>query len=555
MGHAERLGQQILIHLLGEAGDTLVALHLQPEGGQVGLDVLAGVQLVQQALGLATGHFAGLLMLDGRNHLILDLRQRLGRLRLVTHDVQHQRLAIGELDHVGVGVLVAQLLGEGSRKHLGIIEGCLGIGLAEVIRRDHLQTHGFGGQVQRIRVLEAAVGHLLLLGEEQFLGLVRLQTGDGFAHHIHERLGLGRLDGQQLDDVETERALHHSGEIPRLGQRKGRLLEGRIHHPFLEPVQFAALLGREGIAGVGFGQGSEVFTALDLGQQLVGLLLGRLLILAKGDQDVCHAATLGTLEQVLVLIVVILGILLGDLDVLAEVGGIEQQVVNLDLLVVHEATAVGLVELIHLGVAHIDLTHVGGGSQAHQAQVPGLVVEFVELLGLPLEGEFGAQQGAHQLLAHHILTQGVAEHLRRHAGAADQLQVAIVVELAVLGKLRHLHDGLLDLLVADAQAEGAGLVIDQRLIDQPVQHAAAELFHVVGVGGQLIEGLTHLGFHAGPLVAIGILQCGGTDLIAVDGSGGGTCRAIEVAAYTGQGKGEDDQAQDNLGYLALRPFA
>jgi len=86
-------------------------------------------------------------------------------------------------------------------------------------------------------------------------------------------------------------------------------------------------------------------------------------------------------------------------------------------------------------------------------------------------------------------------------------------------------------------------------------YATTELFHVVGVRSQLVEGLTHLGFHAGPLVAVGILQCGGTDVIAIDGGGGGTCRAIEVAAYTGQGKGEDDEAQDNLGYLALRPFA
>jgi hypothetical protein len=44
-----------------------------------------------------------------------------------------------------------------------------------------------------------------------------------------------------------------------------------------------------------------------------------------------HLTALGTLEQILMLIVVILGILLGHLDVLAKVGGIEQQVVDLDL--------------------------------------------------------------------------------------------------------------------------------------------------------------------------------------------------------------------------------
>ena len=355
--------------------------------------------------------------------------------------------------------------------------------------------------------------------------------------------------------MEAERALHHGGEIASLGQRERGFLEGRIHHPFLEPVELPALLRGEGIGGVGLGQRGEIVTRLGLGQHGLGFLLGGLFILAKRDQDVRHLTALGTLEQILMLVVVILGILLGDLDVLAKVRGIEQQIVDLDRLVVHEASAVGLVELLHLGIAHLDPVHIGGSGQTDQAQVTGLVVETIQLLGFTLEGELRSQHGAHQLLAHHVLAQGVAEHLGGHAGTANELQVAVIAELAVLGKLGHGDDGLLDLLIADAQTQGAGLVIDQRLIDQTVQHATAELFHVIGIGGQLVEGLTHLGFHAGPLIAVGILQCGGTDVIAVDGGGGGTCRAIEVAAYPGQGKGEDDQAQDNLGYLALRPFA
>jgi len=280
-----------------------------------------------------------------------------------------------------------------------------------------------------------------------------------------------------------------------------------------------------------------------------------LALASERDQDVGHLAALGTLEQVLMLIIIILGILLGDLDVLAKGSSVQQQVIDLDRLVVHEAVAVGLVELLNLRIAHLDPVHIGRRGQAHQTQIPGLVVEPVELLGFTLEGEFGAQHGAHQLLTYHVLAQGVAEHLRRHTGTTDELQVALVAELAVFGEFRHGDDGLLDLLVTDAQAECTSLVIDQCLIDQPIQHATTELFHVVGVRSQLVEGLTHLGFHAGPLVAVGILQCGGTDVIAIDGGGGGTCRAIEVAAYTGQGKGEDDEAQDNLGYLALRPFA
>ncbi len=158
-------------------------------------------------------------------------------------------------------------------------------------------------------------------------------------------------------------------------------------------------------------------------------------------------------------------------------------------------------------------------------------------------------------MAHHVLAQGLAEHLRGHAGAADELQVAVIVELAIFGKLGHGDDRLLDLLVTDSQTQFMGLAVQQRLIDQSVQHAAAELFHVLGIGGQLAEGFSHLGFHAGALVAVGIFQCGSTDIRAIDGSGGGTGRAVQVAAYTSQGKGENDQAQDNLGYLALRPFA
>ncbi len=268
-----------------------------------------------------------------------------------------------------------------------------------------------------------------------------------------------------------------------------------------------------------------------------------------------HVATLGTLEQILVLIVVILGILLGDLDIFGEVGGVQQQIVDLDLLVVHETGTIGLVVLLQLVVGDLNVSHVVGGSQTNQAQIASLVVELVELLRFTLEGEFGAQQGAHQLLTHHILTQGVTEHFGSHTSTTDQLKIAVIVELAVLGKLRHRYDGLLDLFIADAQTQFTGLAVQQRLIDQPIQHATAELFHVIGVRGQLAECLSHLGFHAGALVTVGIFQCRSTDLGAIDGGGGGTGRAVQVTTYTSQGKGEDDQAQDNLGYLALRPFA
>ncbi len=532
-----------------------MGLHFQTQCSQIGGDALTDFQLVQQALGLATGHFTGLVMLDGGNHLLFHLGQRLDCFGLVTSDVQHQRLAVSQLDHVGVGVVIAQLFGERHGEHLGIIQRSRSSRLGEEIGRLNLHPHGISGQIQRVRVFEAVVSHLLLLGEELLLGLVSLQTGDGLFFHIGKRLGLGGFNPQQLDDVETERALHHAGEIASLVQGERGFLEGRIHHPFLEPVQLAAFFGREGIGRVSLGQRSEIITRLGFGQHGFCFLLGRFLVLAKRDQDVSHVATLGTLEQILVLIVVILGILLGDLDILGEVGSVQQQIVDLDLLVVHETGAIGLVVLLQLVVGGLNVSHVVGSSQTHQTQIASLVVELVELLRFALEGEFGAQQGAHQLLTHHVLTQGVTEHFRSHAGTTDQLQIAVIVELAVLGKLRHGHDGLLDLFVTDTQTQFTGLAVQQRLIDQAIQHTATELFHVIGVRGQLAECLSHLGFHAGALVTVGIFQCRSTDLGAIDGGGGGTGRAVQVTTYTSQGKGEDDQAQDNLGYLALRPFA
>ncbi len=382
-----------------------------------------------------------------------------------------------------------------------------------------------------------------------------MKTVDGLFLHVGKRLGLSRLNTQQLDDVETERALDDGGEIARLVQGKGCLLEGRIHHPFLEPVQLAALFGGEGIRGVSLGQCGEIIARLGFGQHCFCFLLGRFLILAERDQDMGNMPTLRTLEQILVLIVVILGILFGDLDILGEVGRIQQQIVYFHLLVIHEVSAIGLVVLLQLVVGNLYVSHVVGRCQTHQTQIASLVVELVELLGFPLEGELGTQQGTHQLLAHHVLTQGVTEHFGGHAGTTDQLQVAIIVELAVLGKLGHGNDGLFDLFIADPQTQLASLAVQQRLIDQAIQHTAAELFHVIGVRGQLAECLSHLGFHAGALVAVGVLQCGCTDICAVDSGGGGTGRTIQVTTYTSQSKGEDDQAQDNLGYLALRPFA
>ncbi len=87
-----------------------MGLHLQTQRSQIAFDALASLELVQQALGLATSHFTGLVMLDGGNHLLFHLGQRLDCFGLVTGDVQHQRLAVSQLDHVGVGVVITQLL-------------------------------------------------------------------------------------------------------------------------------------------------------------------------------------------------------------------------------------------------------------------------------------------------------------------------------------------------------------------------------------------------------------------------------------------------------------
>ena len=69
------------------------------------------------------------------------------------------------------------------------------------------------------------------------------------------------------------------------------MLEGRVHHPALEPIQHPTLAGGQGIGGLALGQLLERFASLEAGLQGVNLLLGDGLVLV-GDQDVRHLAAL-----------------------------------------------------------------------------------------------------------------------------------------------------------------------------------------------------------------------------------------------------------------------
>ena len=174
--------------------------------------------------------------------------------------------------------------------------------------------------------LEAAVGHLLLFGEELLLGLLRLQTGDGIAHHVHEGLGLGRPTASSLM-MEAERALHHGGEIASLGQRERGFSRRQDPSPLSNQSSSPALLSRrEGIGGKSaLASAAKMSPALALPARPGFLLSAAFSSLPKQDQGMRHLTALGTLEQILMLVVVILGILLGDLDVLPRFCGIESR--------------------------------------------------------------------------------------------------------------------------------------------------------------------------------------------------------------------------------------
>ena len=109
------------------------------------------------------------------------------------------------------------------------------------------------------------------------------------------------------------------------------------------------------------------------------------------------------------------------------------------------------------------------------------------MVGLARQHEIGTGYRIDQLLRRQLVTQRLRVLIGSHAHLIHDAAEAFVIKLAVRLEGLGLEDGLFHLVVADAQAQFTGILIQQRFIDQTVQHLLTHGLHVVFVGRQLGE--------------------------------------------------------------------
>jgi len=326
-------------------------------------------------------------------------------------------------------------------------------------------------------------------------------------HGLEGRLlGLARLG--DLDQVQPEGRAHGLAHLPER-QAEGRVLERLHHHAALEPAEIAALCGRARIVRELLGERGEVLAgAQSLERRLrLGLRRGERVALGIGierEQDVAGAALRPLHELVLVLLEIAADRRLVGLDGGGELGRVELQVLDLNLLRAQEVVPVLLEVGRDLLCGRRDPRREVGGLEHEVAEVTGLLAEpqGVAHLGLGREGR--AADALDQLVGNQQAAQLLLEGGLRHALLAQGLLVDRHVELTVALEGRHRMDGGDNGRVAGPHLHRVCRLHQQDLADHPVERLLPTL-------RQAPLGVSRLGalaVHGGVEIALG-------DLLAV----------------------------------------
>ncbi len=185
------------------------------------------------------------------------------------------------------------------------------------------------------------------------------------------------------------------------------------------------------------------------------------------------------------------------------------------------------------------------------ADHPLLRYQRRQLIGLARQHEVGTRNGVNQLLRGQLVTQRLGVLIGGHPHLGDNTAETLVVELTVRLERLGLEDRLLHLLIADAEAQLAGILIQKRLIDQAVQHLLAHGFHVVFVRRQLGELIAKLLLHTVTFAGDGVFKLPTANLPAIHFCGIVFATANQVTTHPGQNERDDNDTENNLEHDAV----
>ena len=107
-----------------------------------------------------------------------------------------------------------------------------------------------------------------------------------------------------------------------------------------------------------------------------------------------------------------------------------------------------------------------------------------QLVGFARQHKVGTGYGVDQLLSRQLITKRLRVLIRRHPHLINNTAEALVIKFAIRLESLGLEDSLLHLVVADVETQLAGILIEQRLVNQTVQHLLTHGLHVIFIGRQ-----------------------------------------------------------------------
>ncbi len=136
--------------------------------------------------------------------------------------------------------------------------------------------------------------------------------------------------------------------------------------------------------------------------------------------------------------------------------------------------------------------------------------------------------------------------IRRHPHLVHDSVIAGVIEFAVILESRGGENGFLNLIVADAQTDFTGILIQQCFVDETVQRLLAQVFHVPFIRRQFRELIAQLLLHAVTFTRKSILKLPTADFLVVHFCGVVCTTANQVSAHAGQNERHDNDTKNNL---------
>ena len=341
---------------------------------------------------------------------------------------------------------------------------------------------------------------------------------------------------------------HGLGRDLSLLEGEDPFLELRHHLTLADESQLAALPRRGRVLGDLLGELAEILACLHAPDGLRNLGPGLVLGLAasrRGDphEDVRRLEPLRPLELRSVLLVVGLGVLIGN-DLRERLGG-EEGVLDLPPLGPAEARLVGLEERLRVRVAHRHLGHERRRLDVRPFRTHPLIADSVGLLDLGVRDLDAVLDERLHALAQHVPADLALEIVGVHPVLLEDELVPIEREASILLEGGNGLDAQAQLLVADRDAFALGLLKDEGLLDQLVDHLLRQPHTLGHLGGEVLLVRPPVILQVVPQNA---LEARGRDLLAIDarhlGGGLAALPAERGGAVEDEARGDEGHAHD-----------